>query len=79
MVRNGWTPSVGDIVDLYERRNGKLEANNCQAAVFSLGLLGGQSEWSVADPSRRAMIFREHVDHFLGLFYFLQNELSSNP
>jgi len=74
MVQRGWTPSVGDIVDLYERRNGKLEANNCQAAVFSLGLLGGQSEWSVADPSRRAMIFREHVDHFLGLFYFLQNE-----
>lgn len=74
MVRRGWTPTVGDIVDLYERRNAKLEANNCQAAVFSLGLPGSQSDWCEADAAQRAVIFREHVDHFLGLFYFLGND-----
>lgn len=74
MVRRGWTPAVGDIVDLYARRNAKLEANNCQAAVFSLGMPGAQSEWPVAGAARRAAIFREHVDHFLGLFHFLTTD-----
>jgi hypothetical protein len=72
--RRGWVPKVGDIVDLYERRNAKLEANNCQAAVFSLGLPGSQSGWCVADAAGRALIYREHVDHFLGLFHFLRND-----
>jgi hypothetical protein len=34
-----------DIIDLYERRNGKFELNNKQSAIFSLGHFGGQFDW----------------------------------
>jgi len=74
MMRSGWTPAVGDLVDLYERRNQKLEANNCQAAVFSLGTLGIQSAWSTANLSDREAIFQRHIDHTLGYFYFLTHD-----
>jgi hypothetical protein len=74
MVRSGWTPAVGDLIDLYTRRNQKLEANNCQAAVFSLGLPGFQSGWCTASFTEREDIFRQHVDHVLGYFYFLTHD-----
>jgi hypothetical protein len=70
----GWVPAVEDLVDLYERRNGKLEANNCQAAVLSLGCLGMQSAWPTAGPRERARIYQKHLDYTLGYFYFLAND-----
>ena len=59
------------IVDLYRRPNGKLEANNRQASIVSLGHLGGQFGWPDADPDERARIFADHLDYTLGFFHFL--------
>lgn len=60
------------IMDLYERRNGKLEANNCQASIVSLGYPGGQFGWPDGGPDERKRIFAEHLDYTLGLFHFLK-------
>jgi hypothetical protein len=62
------------ILDLYERRNSKLEANNRQESIVSLGYLGGQFGWPTAGPHERARIFAEHLDYTLGFFYFLAHD-----
>lgn len=63
-----------DIIDLYPRRNGRIEMNNKQSAVISLGHFGGQSDWPDADYPRRAEIFADHLDYTLGLLHFLSTD-----
>jgi len=63
-----------DIIDLYERRNGKFEMNNKQAAVLSLGHFGGQFDWPDASYEERERIYQDHLDYTLGLLHFLMND-----
>ncbi len=63
-----------DIIDLYERRNGKFELNNKQSAIFSIGHFGGQFDWPDASYEKRARIYQDHIDYTLGLLHFLAND-----
>lgn len=63
-----------DIIDLYERRNGKFELNNKQSAIFSLGHFGGQFDWPDASYEQRASIEEDHMDYTLGLLHFLATD-----
>ncbi len=63
-----------DIIDLYERRNGKYELNNKQSAIFSLGHFGGQFDWPEASYEKRARIYQDHMDYTLGLLHFLATD-----
>jgi hypothetical protein len=65
-----------DVLDLYKRRNGKLELNNKQSAIFSLGHFGGQFDWPEADYATRQRIYDDHMDYTLGLLFFLANDES---
>lgn len=65
---------LGEIIDLYGRRNGKFEMNNKQSAVISLGHFGGQFGWPDAGPRERAAIFDDHLEYTLGLLHFLGTE-----
>lgn len=65
---------LSDILDLYERRNGKFELNNKQSAIFSLGHFGGQFDWPDASYEQRARIYADHMDYTLGLLHFLATD-----
>lgn len=65
---------LSDILDLYERLNGKFELNNKQSAIFSLGHFGGQFDWPDASYEQRARIYEDHMDYTLGLLHFLAND-----
>ncbi len=62
------------VVDLYRRPNAKLEANNRQASIVSLGHLGAQFGWPDGGPAERARIFADHLDYTLGFFHFLAHD-----
>ena len=64
----------GRFIDLYPRRNGKFEMNNRQAAIFSLGHIGGQLGWPEADEVERRRIYDDHLEYTLGLLHFLTTE-----
>jgi len=65
---------LGDIIDLYGRRNGKFEMNNKQSAIFSLGHFGGQVDWPDATYEQRARIYEDHLEYTLGLLRFLARD-----
>lgn len=65
-----------DIIDLYERRNGKFELNNKQSAIISLGHFGGQFGWPDASYAERQRIYDDHLDYTLGLLHFLATDAS---
>jgi hypothetical protein len=65
---------LSDILDLYERRNGKFELNNKQSAIFSLGHFGGQFDWPDSSYEQRARIYQDHLDYTLGLLHFLATD-----
>jgi hypothetical protein len=65
---------LSDILDLYERRNGKFELNNKQSAIFSLGHFGGQFDWPDASYEQRTRIYEDHMDYTLGLLRFLATD-----
>jgi hypothetical protein len=67
---------LSDILDLYERRNGKFELNNKQSAIFSLGHFGGQFDWPDASYEQRSRIYEDHMDYTLGLLHFLATDTS---
>jgi hypothetical protein len=67
---------LSDILDLYERRNGKFELNNKQSAIFSLGHFGGQFDWPDASYEHRSRIYEDHMDYTLGLLHFLATDTS---
>jgi hypothetical protein len=62
---------LSDLLDFYQRRNGKFEVNNKQAAIISLGHFGGQFDWPDAGYAAREQIFADHLDYTLGLLRFL--------
>jgi FAD dependent oxidoreductase len=63
-----------DILDLYPRRNGRIELNNKTDSIISLGHLGGQFGWPEAGYEQRARIFQDHMDYTLGLLQFLATD-----
>lgn len=65
---------LADLIDLYERRNGKFELNNKQSAIISLGHFGGQFDWPDAGYAQRAQIYDDHLNYTLGLLHFLAND-----
>ncbi|MEY3898511.1 MAG: hypothetical protein RLZZ214_4033 [Verrucomicrobiota bacterium] len=68
-----------ELLDFYQRRNGKYEVNNKQAAIFSLGHFGGQFGWPGATYGERDKIFADHWDYTLGLLKFLAGDESVPP
>lgn len=68
--------SLRSIIDFYRRRNGKIEMNNKQSAIISLGHFGGQFNWSNADYDEREKIYKEHLDYTMGLIHFLATDES---
>ncbi len=65
---------LADLLDFYQRRNGKYEINNKQNAIFSLGHFGGQLDWPHAPPDYRRDLFQDHMDYTLGLLHFLATD-----
>jgi len=65
-----------DILDLYTRRNGKLEVNNKQAAIISIGHFGGQFAYPDADYAQREAIIADHTEYTRGLLWFLAHDES---
>lgn len=65
---------LGKLVGLYPRRNGKIEMNNKQSAVISLGHFGGQFAWPSATPAERQRLHAEHLDYTLGFLHFLATD-----
>jgi len=72
--RNHPEARLTDILDFYDRRNGKIELNNKQSAVISLGHFGGQFAWPDASYEERGKIFLDHMDYTLGLLHFLATD-----
>ncbi|WP_165063802.1 FAD-dependent oxidoreductase [Paludisphaera rhizosphaerae] len=72
--RIGKPAELSQVLDLYPRRNGKIELNNKQAAIISLSHLGGQIDWAEAGAKRRAEIYQDHLDYTLGLLQFLADD-----
>ncbi len=70
----GANARLTDVLDLYGRFNGKLELNNTQSAIISLGHFGGQFDWAEAGYDRRKAIYRDHLDYTLGLLKFLAED-----
>jgi hypothetical protein len=63
-----------DILDLYPRANDRMEVNNKQAAIISIGHFGGQFEYPDADYAKRDAIYEDHKQYTLGLLYFLAHD-----
>jgi len=67
-----------DILDLYAHhvpgRKDKVEVNNKQAAIISIGHFGGQFEYPEADYAKRDEIIADHTEYTLGLLHFLATD-----
>jgi hypothetical protein len=73
MSAAGRAVKLVDLFDFYQRRNGKFEVNNKQAAIISLGHFGGQFDYPDAGYVRRDQIVADHWDYTLGLLHFLES------
>lgn len=69
-----------DILDLYPHhvpgRRDKVEVNNKQLAIISIGHFGGQFEYPDADYATRDRIIADHTEYTLGLLHFLATDES---
>lgn len=55
-------------------RSGKRDANNNPRGRPSLDLVGGADAWPEATWTERDRLRRQHIDHTLGLLWFLRND-----
>ncbi len=60
--------------DLYPLPNDKLDGNNSIGGQFSLGLIGGGSDWHSADEEGRKKIWEAHKQYTLQFFHFLTTD-----
>lgn len=77
MTAAGKEVKLKDILDLYRHAPGqpdKIEVNNKQAAVISIGHFGGQRDYPDADYATREKIIADHTDYTLGLLHFLATD-----
>ncbi len=66
-----------DILDLYHHtpaRKDKVEVNNKQAAIISIGDFGAQFGYPDGDYATRERVVAEHTAYTLGLLHFLAND-----
>lgn len=77
MTAGGKEVKLTDILDLYHHapgRKDKIEVNNKQAAIISIGHFGGQFEYPGADYATRERVVADHTDYTLGLLHFLASD-----
>ena len=77
MTAGGKDVKLTEILDLYHHapgRRDKVEVNNKQAAIISIGHFGGQFEYPDGDYATRERIVADHTDYTIGLLHFLAND-----
>lgn len=60
--------------DLYPLPGKKFDGNNSIGGQFSIGLIGGGTEWHSADEAGRKRIWEAHKQYTLELYHFLTND-----
>ncbi len=60
--------------DLYELPGGKLDGNNSIGRQFSIGLVGGGTNWHTADEQGRQAIWEAHKQYTLEFYHFLTTD-----
>lgn len=60
--------------DLYPLPGNKLDGNNSIGGQFSIGLIGGGTDWHSADEAGRKMIREAHKQYTLELYHFLTTD-----
>ncbi len=60
--------------DLYPLPGDKLDGNNSIGGQFSLGLVGGGTDWHSADEEGRKRIWEAHKQYTLEFFHFLTTD-----
>jgi hypothetical protein len=73
-IEAGVLEDAGDILGMYGLPGDKVELNNRQAGIVSLGLLGAQHDWAEASYKQRAKIRREHRRYTQGMLWFLKHD-----
>lgn len=61
-------------LDLYPLPGRKFDGNNSIGGQFSLGLVGGGTQWHAADPRERQRIWEAHKQYTLEFFHFLTTD-----
>lgn len=62
--------------DLYPLPGNKLDGNNSIGGQFSIGLVGGNSDWHLADEAGRQRIWEAHKQYTLEFFKFITTDPS---
>lgn len=75
-TRAGKSVKLVDILDLYHHAKDRIEVNNKQAAIISIGHFGGQFDYPDADYATRDRIIADHTDYTLGLLHFIATDES---
>jgi hypothetical protein len=75
-TRAGKEVKLTDILDLYHHAKDRIEVNNKQAAIISIGHFGGQFDYPDADYATRDKIIADHTDYTLGLLHFIATDES---
>ena len=60
--------------DLYPLPGKKFDGNNSIGGQFSIGLIGGGTDWHSADEAGRRRIWEAHKQYTLELFHFLTTD-----
>ncbi|TWT94166.1 FAD-dependent oxidoreductase [Neorhodopirellula pilleata] len=60
--------------DLYPLPGNKLDGNNSIGGQFSIGLVGGGTEWHSSDESERKRIWEAHKQYTLEFYQFLTTD-----
>ncbi len=60
--------------DLYPLPGKKFDGNNSIGGQFSIGLIGGGTQWRSADEAGRKRIWEAHKQYTLEFFHFLTND-----
>lgn len=65
---------LGELIGCYQRGAGKIEFNNQQNALVSLGMFGANEGYTDGDWETRHKIYQKHKDWTLGFLYFLASD-----
>lgn len=65
---------LGNLVGYYPRGGGKIEFNNQQKALVSLGMFGANVGYTDGDWETRQGIYQDHKDWTLGFLYFMATD-----
>lgn len=74
IVRRAVKAGVRVGFDLYPLPGGKLDGNNSIGGQFSLGLVGGGTNWHSADQAGRQRIWEAHKQYTLEFYHFLTTD-----